>query len=588
MKRIMILIGRWALPFLITLSFALFIISSVDRIISQEASNYLQAIMQTATDGMANYGPQLYLNFTLKILLVWAAVRIYVASFGLRWDHLWIRAMMRGHTVIVCFWSDGVSSEKSSNQSDIELAIDFASSSPDCKSVVLVTNSIGDDQRQRLWNKGVKVLVFNKDLSNLVRAAAIQRASTLIATCEKTDENIAVCRISLSEETDNKGLQCKCKISTLSEKRRFKVDDYFEESMLPRVRIFNNSELLARRLFNSFPPDRRVAPSAERVHLLLIGLGSIGQAVLERMARMGHYRSGLLPKLTIVDRQVAEKWQRLETELPALKRWVEWELIELEVGDVGEQTLNDWMSADEPFTGAYICLKNEIVNLRISRILVNSQFNAHESNEGRQFDVVALDPPGGLVLSEFFQRGRHSGLFHKFSLTTVDDESKRSVLSEGLSADIDDSKARALHNSYFEQDLQRARENPDYKIGPNSKPWEQLPENIRDANRMVTDHFDIKMRAIGCEVIRTDSDSETELDESEIELLAKMEHRRWWADRDFNGWFFGATRDDVRKIHPNMVPYSDLSEPDKQKDRDSVQNMVQILKDDGFLITRKN
>ena len=64
-----------------------------------------------------------------------------------------------------------------------------------------------------------------------------------------------------------------------------------------------------------------------------------------------------------------------------------------------------------------------------------------------------------------------------------------------------------------------------------------------------------------------------------------MEHARWWADRGLNGWQYGATRDDAQKIHPNMVPYENLSEADKQKDRDSVMEMTKILRAEGMVIT---
>ena len=35
-----------------------------------------------------------------------------------------------------------------------------------------------------------------------------------------------------------------------------------------------------------------------------------------------------------------------------------------------------------------------------------------------------------------------------------------------------------------------------------------------------------------------------------------------------------------------MVPYDDLSEADKQKDRDSVMEMTKILRAEGMVITR--
>ena len=199
---------------------------------------------------------------------------------------------------------------------------------------------------------------------------------------------------------------------------------------------------------------------------------------------------------------------------------------------------------------------------------------------------MALDPPGGIVLSDFYIYGNHAGHFHLFSLVGVDGNAEGSAVTGGLLSDIDDTRALSIHDAYRAKDLAMISQNPEHQIHPNSRPWEDLPENVRDANRMVADHFEIKMRAIGCRLGAIDEVQEINLSEDELEVLSIMEHGRWWADRALNGWRFGSERDDAQKIHPNMVPYDDLSEADKQKDRDSVMEMTKILRAEGMVITR--
>ena len=72
----------------------------------------------------------------------------------------------------------------------------------------------------------------------------------------------------------------------------------------------------------------------------------------------------------------------------------------------------------------------------------------------------------------------------------------------------------------------------------------------------------------------------------QLELLARMEHDRWWADRVLDGWTHNAVRDNKRKFHPNLVPYKELTEPIKQLDRDSVLQMIEILDNEGLTIAR--
>ena len=46
--------------------------------------------------------------------------------------------------------------------------------------------------------------------------------------------------------------------------------------------------------------------------------------------------------------------------------------------------------------------------------------------------------------------------------------------------------------------------------------------------------------------------------------------RRWMAEKIVANWRFSTTRDDARRLHPSIVAYNDLTEEEKQKDRDTV------------------
>eukprot|EP00752_Nemacystus_decipiens_P019211 g17267.t1 len=48
------------------------------------------------------------------------------------------------------------------------------------------------------------------------------------------------------------------------------------------------------------------------------------------------------------------------------------------------------------------------------------------------------------------------------------------------------------------------------------------------------------------------------LEKSDQETLAKAEHNRWMAERRLSGWHHGATRNDLEKRHPDLVPWNDL------------------------------
>jgi hypothetical protein len=47
---------------------------------------------------------------------------------------------------------------------------------------------------------------------------------------------------------------------------------------------------------------------------------------------------------------------------------------------------------------------------------------------------------------------------------------------------------------------------------------------------------------------------------------ARAHHERWLRQMETAGWRYGVRRNDSRKTHPMMVPYSDLPEIERRKD----------------------
>ncbi|BAY22651.1 hypothetical protein NIES2100_24140 [Calothrix sp. NIES-2100] len=68
------------------------------------------------------------------------------------------------------------------------------------------------------------------------------------------------------------------------------------------------------------------------------------------------------------------------------------------------------------------------------------------------------------------------------------------------------------------------------------------------------------------------------------ELLAKNTHEIWAQQRIEEGWKFGTQRDDVRKEHPGLVPYEELSESEKQYDRNTALGVIKMLLALGYRI----
>ena len=68
------------------------------------------------------------------------------------------------------------------------------------------------------------------------------------------------------------------------------------------------------------------------------------------------------------------------------------------------------------------------------------------------------------------------------------------------------------------------------------------------------------------------------------ELLAKNAHDVWARQRLAEGWRCGLKRDDDRKEHPNLVPYEQLSESEKQYDRGTAMETLKAIIALGYRI----
>lgn len=603
MKRLLVFFEKWGLLLLVIctgLFFGLAVIEEVGPKPGEDAVSLWMAVLNTATsdsDSSKDWAKSMHLLVNMS--LAWAAIRVYMATAGLKWDNFAARYLARSHVIIVAGKSDSNLMDQSARSprnpmaqqvDKAPLAIDLALSMAATQPVVLCLNTVDEGKRIQLWEAGVTVL--NKDLAmvDVLKATGAKRASTLIAMRDHYGDNITLARAALAQGLDNPYLKCKCLIEPLSVKRSFKQEDYFETESLSRIRVFNESELIARSVIQAYPPDVPVAASdKEGVHVLLVGLGSIGQSLLLQLARIGHYRSGKKPKVTVIDRNVKLQWQQVLEAYPQLKLLLSVETQEQKIEDVSADDLDSWLFDERPVTIAYICTRDEIANLRIARqLLARMQLRASEGH-ARMADVVALDPPGGSVLSDYAQHGQHQGHFHLFSLvgSNRDQIAKPGESAVSLMSDVDDTRARKLHDDYCIKDLLECAKIPGKKPGPFNRPWTDLPETARDANRITADHFEVKMRAVGCRiVVKREGCEATVLSSDELEILARMEHARWEADRLLDGWTYGAVRDDKRKIQPNLVPYDELTEANKQKDRNSVLQMVEILVSEGLMISR--
>ena len=120
------------------------------------------------------------------------------------------------------------------------------------------------------------------------------------------------------------------------------------------------------------------------------------------------------------------------------------------------------------------------------------------------------------------------------------------------------------------------------------RPWEELPEDLKDANHAQVADIPNKLRRLGYELAPSHGQpaSTIKVTDAQLELLAIREHDRWMNDRLRHGWTFALERDNLRKHHPLLVPWDELSEVEKDKDRDTIRNLPRLIQKAGFRVRK--
>jgi hypothetical protein len=152
-----------------------------------------------------------------------------------------------------------------------------------------------------------------------------------------------------------------------------------------------------------------------------------------------------------------------------------------------------------------------------------------------------------------------------------------------VSGHVDGRIARALHDVYVSC---ITRLTPDDE--QSRKGWDDLDDSLKASNQAHADHIFVKLQALGC-TVHPVYDREIvlfELTDAEVEEMARLEHRRWQAERLASGWTFGEEKDVGRLVSPYLVPWEELSEQIRDYDREMVRAIPEVLAAVGLEVRR--
>lgn len=71
-----------------------------------------------------------------------------------------------------------------------------------------------------------------------------------------------------------------------------------------------------------------------------------------------------------------------------------------------------------------------------------------------------------------------------------------------------------------------------------------------------------------------------------VEEMARNVHEVWALNRMEQGWTWGEKRNDQLKTHPDMLPYDELTEEEKDYDRNTSLETIKLILKLGFHISK--
>jgi RyR domain-containing protein/TrkA family protein len=508
-------------------------------------------------------------RFLAPALLGYAVFRGVMAVFRSQFELAGIRLLTRGHVVVAGLGEMG-----------FRLAAAFRSQG---FRVIAIELDEAGGHIQSARERGIIVLSGDARDPRMLSKARVDHARYLTVVCGEDGRNVevGVAAARLTAGRSSGVLHALIQLQEPGLWRMLKAEAITRLGhQALRMEFFNAFETAARILLDERPA---FAPASgpegpRRPHVLIVGLEGLGDALVLNVARRwqsSRPSDGEELRLSILVADAEQARTRLEARYPELGRICDLRAISAPVGvELQRGTLDLDVSEGHPVSAVYICLASEAEALEVALAL-----RARQELQAVPFAVAVNTAGTGLATILHDDPKTTHGVY---GFGVLD----RALRVEPLLRGTNEALARAKHEEYVRHQLARGAAMGDSLMVP----WDALDEQWKEANRAFADGIGAQLAAAGCILVPAPLiDPHGPLfsfTEEELERLARSEHDRWVADKARNGWRYGPVRDDEARIHPLMVSWEELADAERDKDREPVREVPQMLADAGFEIVR--
>ena len=406
---------------------------------------------------------------------------------------------------------------------------------------------------------GVPVITGDAQLQRTLEAAGVRRAACILAVTpyDAVNTEIVTNARLIAQDRKSKPLRCLALISDPELCQVIRIEESRSADGSVTMDFFNIDDVSARLMLDNAALDI----DCGRPHILVAHLDPLGAALVWHAARDWHDKrpvgSTARLEVTVVDDDVA-RLDVLRARYPDLESVCEFTCVASTGGIHG---LSECVAGKAPLNCAYVTAYRDEQALETALKL------RHELPDAVRI-VVALSRAHGVA--RLVNDVKNSALMSRL---TVFQTLERGCTVELIRGGSFETMAQAVHRRYC--DLQRSK-------GKQATSWPELSETKRESNRLAARDIPVKLALIGCEIAPlrgwNPDPPAFAFRDGEIDKLAAHEHGRFMEERRDAPPEENAAR--------YAESFGELSESDKELDRDAVKAIPAILASVGLQVNR--
>jgi hypothetical protein len=458
------------------------------------------------------------------------------------------------------------------------------------RNVVVIDHDPSDELSGACAELGAVVLTGDVNDPSVLRSAGLRRASELWALCGEDGVNCEMAVQAhqlLAERSARGGIPLEGRIHLLDVDLRVELQRHARLAARGaplNLRFFDLYDHEARRvLLTELPIDHDGIGAAEtrRPHLVILGFGRMGRSIAVRAAKLGHFANAVERpdrrlRISVIDRNAEQSESALLFRHPQFRETCDFDAHQMDIeSPEARRLIEEWCADPAALPSLTVCFDNAArateVGLRLLPVLSPEAVRiavriGQREGLGNMLDAMWSDSNARARVKTF---GR------------LDER----CCEAGLEDPTNEQLARAIHDDFVARRVAQGERDPEDR---SMTPWPMLEEDLRESNRQQADHIMIKLRAIGVEAESRDGPvgDGFEFTPSEIELLSRMEHTRWNAERLLAGWTRGP-KNIERRTSPYLCDWSELPDSVREFDRAAVRSIPTLLKRVGMRAVRR-